>query len=335
MDESWRVENFYQEISGGSLEYVCGQEVFKNLFYTCIPNQELEEWLRLPKTWCFLLSGENGVGKTYLAKAFAAEMAQYEYHFLVMDGIDLVGKSEQETLERIKKLGQVLLTGEGLFLMLQGLDRLQGLKASVMFAKELEKLKTRNYPVVIVALTENQEEIFPVLQKVFYICRLTFPDKDARNEYFKNYWKDSFLVGKPKFNAEQMAEITEGMNYTQLELLRMCVMGVMWQQGSRILKTSSEFKKAVKSGKLRISEKRFRQIAASVRRGIILPETMHRKEANTIETTDAKNQGMMLQESLVNSQPKVSESLLSLDNDIPAPSWLTATEDRRKMENEK
>lgn len=325
MNEGWRIENFYQDTPGGGLEYVSGQEVWKNLFYGCIPNEELEEWLCLPKTWCFLLSGEGGTGKTYLAKGFAAEMGRHGYRFLLLDGMDFVGKSEEETIQRVEKLFRFVSTGESFFILIQGMDRLPGWEASIAFAKEVEKLKDQDFPVVITALTENQKEIFPALQRVFYICQLLLPDEAARIEYFTSSWSDSFLSGKPKFSVERMAEITEGLNYTQLELIRMCATGVMWKQGKRLLKTTEAFRQAVESGGLQLSEKRFRQITALVRRGGILQEITSETETDGQSGTELKvlqSLAAFLQSSSENAGQKAEQKGIDLDgDDLPKPAW--------------
>lgn len=328
MKEGWEIESFYQDIPFGGLEYVSGQEVWKNLFYGCIPNQELEEWLCLPKTWCFLLSGESGTGKTYLAKGFAAEMGRHGYRFLLLDGMDFAGKSEAETIQRIEKMFQSVSNGERFFVLIQGLDRLPGRESAIAFAKETEKLKEQDFPVVITALTENQKAIFPALQRVFYICRLSLPDEAARIEYFTGSWSDSFLSGNPRFSVERMAEITEGLNYTQLELIRMCVTGVMWTQGQKILKTTAAFRQAVESGGLQLSEKRFRQITAMVRRGGIVSEITNKTGAAADSQKEAdltawKGLAALLQGASERPVQQEEQKLPGPEvEDIPAPPWL-------------
>ncbi len=328
MSEEWRVENFCREAPEGGLEYVSGQEVWKNLFYGCILEPELEEWLCLPRAWCFLLSGESGVGKTYLARSFAAEMGQHGYHFLLLDGLDLTGDTEEESIQRIRSLFRTVSSGERFFLMIQGIERIRGEAAEVLFAGKLEELKEQDVPVIVVALTEAQEQILSALQRVFYICGMRLPDESSRTEYFKRFWSSSFLSRKPKFGAEKMAEITEGMNYTQLELVRLCVTGVMCELGVEKLKSVAAFRSAVEAGTIQLSEKRFRQITAAVRQGrtaVQIRQEMSEAESRRQEISETESRKQEAAKAEIRgqgiSESSAAELLFDIDDDIPAPSW--------------
>lgn len=265
MEQIWSADEFYQEVPDMDLAMVTGQEPWKTMFQGCCPDPELEEWLILPRTWLFLLTGRAGYGKSYLARAFAGELGEKGYRFLRLYGADLQGTTQTETVRRISELLEELSRGTPVFLMLQALESLKEETAQLELARGLERLKDRDLPVIVAALTEREEALSPYLRRIFQVCSLTLPDKNAREEYFRDYWES--VMGEPEtLTFKRMAELTEGLCYGQLEQIRLCVSALLRKKGLAVFGTSESFRGAVETGRLRLTERTFLQAAEAVRK---------------------------------------------------------------------
>ncbi|MDO5538803.1 MAG: AAA family ATPase [Eubacteriales bacterium] len=263
MEQIWRADEFYQEIPDMNLAMVTGQEPWKTVFQGCCPDSELEEWMVLPKTWLFLLTGGAGYGKTYLTRAFAGELGEQGYRFLRLYGADLQGETQNETIRRISGLLEELFRGDPVFLMLQALESLKEEAAWLELARGLEHVRDRDLPVVVAALTEKEEELSPYLRRIFQICSFSLPDKTDRTEYFRDCWEN--VMGEPEtLSFIRMAELTEGLCYGQLEQIRLCVSALLRKKGLTVFKTPEGFRKAVETGRLRLTERTFRQAVDAI-----------------------------------------------------------------------
>ena len=87
-----------------------------------------------------------------------------------------------------------------------------------------------------------------------------------------------------------MAEITEGLSFAQLDDVRMYMNGGMCRLAVPQFSSVEAFVSAVEQGKVALAEKRFRDVTAAVRKGV-LPKT--EPETQTQKNTAAKQPDLL------------------------------------------
>lgn len=281
MEREWSIDCFLKTPPEGGLDYVVGREPCKNLFQCCFSGEQLEEWLCLPKAWNFLFCGERGIGKSFLARAFAAELGKKGYQYLELSGHELAGKNEEEAEIRVRCLAEKLLSGEKVFFLLKNAEETG--RAASDLADVLEEGREEDFPVITVALAEDFERIPGVLIRLFRIIRLEKPNEQERKAYFRMFWENSFLKSPAKLTVDKMAEITEGLSFSQLDDVRMYMNGGMCRWGIPKYSSVEVFCTAVEEGKMVLSEKSFRDMTEIVRKSSII-KTEESPQTNTQET---------------------------------------------------
>lgn len=279
MEREWTIDRFIKRPPEGGLEYVAGRENWKNLFQCCFAGEQLEEWFCLPRTWNFLFSGERGMGKSFLAKALAAELGRRGYQYLEICGHELSGKSE-EAEARVRCLSEKILSGEKIFLFLKNAEEID--RGAFSLADVLEEGREQDLPVVTAALTEDIGKVPGVLARLFRIIHLEAPDEQERKAYFQMFWENSFLKAPGKLTADKMAEITKGLSFAQLDDVRMHMNGGMSRLAVPMFPSVDAFCDAVEHGKVALAEKRFRDVTAAVRKGTVSKTEME-VQKNTAE----------------------------------------------------
>lgn len=325
MEREWTIERFLKTPPEGGLDYVAGRETWKNLFQCCFSGEQLEEWFCLPKAWNFLISGERGMGKNYLAKALAAEAGKKGYRYLELSGHELLGKSEEEAEVRVNCLSEKLLSGEKIFFLLKNAEK-TGHVASGL-ADVLEEGKDADLPVITAAITEDSKKVPGVLARLFRILQLEVPDGQERKAYFQMFWENSFLKATGKLTVDKMVEITEGLSFAQLDDVRMYMSGGMCRLAVPKFSSVETFVSAVEQGKVALAEKRFRDVTAVVRKSRIskmeVEVQKNKTEPGTLEVLTEVLKNLSLG---TNTVAKQTDSLeedyfaegKKVPNDIPA-----------------
>lgn len=259
----WRIDSCYRPAPEGGLDYVCGQEIWKDLFFMCLPDGETQEWLFLPEAWLFLLEGRAGCGKTYLARALAAELAERDYQYICLSGSSLQGGSAEEGMFRIRQLYQELVSGKKLFLLIERPEEIEEKEVWYALTGCLDEIKERDFPVVIAMVTQEADKIRDPLKELFIRCRLELPDSSAIRQYFQMFWGDSLLKNED-FDIEDFFQLMEGWSFAQMERFRMCAEARVRRSGLKKYGSVKELRKAIEDGAFEAGDGGIRETIAAV-----------------------------------------------------------------------
>lgn len=250
----WKIESYYRSAPDGGMDYVCGQEVWKDLLSLCLSDKETQEWFFLQETWFFLLEGHAGCGKTYMAKALATELEKKDYQYIHLNGNSLKGSCEEEGKLRIQRLRQELLSGQKLFLLMERPEKIESMNVLNELTECMDEVKERDLPVVITAVTQETDKIWQPLKNLFIRCRIGLPDSSARLQYFHMFWEESFLKSGA-FDIAEFSSLMEGWSFAQLERFRLCVEARMRRVGLNKYGSIGAVRKAVESGAFEVEGK--------------------------------------------------------------------------------
>lgn len=203
------------------LEQLCGCGYWKQLFQSCIPDQQLDEHYGVGNTHAFLLYGPEGVGKRTLALACAGTWGDAGYRFLVFPRQSELENEErgiqQVVTEIFEEITKELRSSEnGYFLLIEDIYwMIKEKKTAEIFKEKIQEMEEENLLFTVIGILEHIEEMDDSVKKYFLPCRLENPDQEERRIYLENVFEGRI----PRSNGLSysfMVEKTEGFLYQQM-----------------------------------------------------------------------------------------------------------------------
>ncbi len=203
------------------LEQLCGCGYWKQLFESCIPDQQLDEHYGVGNTNAFLLYGPEGVGKRTLALACAGTWGDAGYRFLVFPRQSELENEERGIQQIVTEIFQEIIkelrsSENGYFLLIEDIHwMIKEKKTAEIFKEKIQEMEEENLLFTVIGILEHIEEMDDSVKKYFLPCRLENPDQEERRIYLENVFEGRI----PRSNGLSysfMVEKTEGFLYQQM-----------------------------------------------------------------------------------------------------------------------
>ncbi len=203
------------------LEQLCGCGYWKQLFQSCIPDQQLDEHYGVGNTHAFLLYGPEGVGKRTLALACAGTWGDAGYRFLVFPRQSELENEERGIQQIVTEIFQEIIkelrsSENGYFLLIEDIHwMIKEKKTAEIFKEKIQEMEEENLLFTVIGILEHIEEMDDSVKKYFLPCRLENPDQEERRIYLENVFEGRI----PRSNGLSysfMVEKTEGFLYQQM-----------------------------------------------------------------------------------------------------------------------
>lgn len=212
--EQW-VRSFYQSDCGCSLDDICGRQFWRKFLKGCIYQEELDDAFGISPFWGLLFCGKDGIGKSTLALTFLGELENNGYQLIYLTAEELL-KDQREAVHRAEQLKIECIKWGKAAVCLENAGALQEeFAVAEQLAEDISFLRQNNCPCIWVLVTEREDDIPQVLQRQLYPCRLELPTQDERTEYF-SLMMSSIIGEQGSFQCRQMAELTDGFDFSQL-----------------------------------------------------------------------------------------------------------------------
>ncbi len=302
MVENWKVEDYYEEIPEFGLEDISGRENWKTVLTGCLPKDETAELFGIPKTLGILICGEDGVGKETLAQAFAGDLGTCGYRLLVLDALDLKAHIFEVFQE----------TKNPLTIIIEGFDQLDEASMSLV-CKKIKAAVRQDCPLVILALAEDEDKIPQKIRKYFSVCRLERPDYIERKSFFTTQIEDIFVC-KNDFGSSEMAELTDGFLFSELNQLIFLIRSLLCAQVKKQELSQETVISKLENGKILVTKEVFEKAISMAK-----PVSIKKETEKDVSETKADSLTDILAELLqkVSSGIQVTTGKVSAESEHP------------------
>lgn len=244
------VASWFKEAPKHSFADVSGMSELKDRLRECITDlhlSELKRYLNIKELHSFFFIGPPGCGKTYIIEAFAHELMDQNYKYLSLVGSDILSRYVGEAEKIVTRLFEEAEKCAPCIIFIDEVDgvcknrslpNLPEYAASITtaFLTGYNRINRSDQPIIFIGATNYPSQVDNAMLDRVELIRIPFPDAAARESAFARQF-DGILALAPDCSYHQMAQVTEGYNYRDIE--RLCSMikhkvlkAVMEQYGS-------------------------------------------------------------------------------------------------------
>ena len=225
------VQGWFVEAPKHSFDDVAGMDDLKKKLKDCIFSSHLDpirKYLKLKPIHSYFFIGPPGSGKTFIIKAFAHELMDQNYKFMMIEGSSIlskyVGDAEKLTtrfFDEVEKNAPCIAFVDEIDGICRSRDmpNLPNYAASITtaFLTGYNKINESDKQIVFIGATNYPDKVDNAMLDRVELVRFPLPDIPSRAAAFERMFSDVIALDDLTFN--DMAEVTDDYNYRDIERL--------------------------------------------------------------------------------------------------------------------
>lgn len=262
--EVW-LSNAFQAPPDITLEHLGNANYWGYMMQGALPDEELDEFLHLPKTRNFLFVGPWGTGRKTVAAATAGSLGKLNYRFACLTRTDFEGLKPAQVSDYLDGLFEQLTAEAPLCLIFDGVAQWDNRElVCQLLGDHLAVAAIEELPLFAMVIAKEPEEVGEHLLSQLTVCGFAAPTEEERSAFFQQEL-DEYIPLKVGTTFLDLAKESEGLNYYQLsqliQLMRLMLKREAMANGSS-LRTVRE---AFVAQTVRMDLPKFRKLVARVR----------------------------------------------------------------------
>lgn len=241
------IESWYQKRPAAGFDDLVGMRDLKQRLMNEVASMgwsKTDAALGISPVQSYFLYGPPGTGKTQLIEAFAGAMMDKGFKFLKLTGSQIhdkyVGGSEKIVTAAFNEAIDAATQNPGCIIFIDEVESVcvNRAKSNIQsyenkltdaFLEARNELRKSGKRVVFFGATNHPKDVDPAMMDSVHLVRLPLPDREAREEYFRQLAFKKLTL-EPGFTCGDMAEETENFSFRELLDLKNSVMVQLREQ---------------------------------------------------------------------------------------------------------
>ena len=224
------VRTWYKEAPKHGFEDVSGMSALKKKLQSCLTDMKMEKlakFLKIKPLTSYFFVGPPGCGKTFIIEAFAHELMDKDFKYLYLTGSDIISRYVGDAEKIVTRLFREAAENAPCIVFIDEIDSVcknRSLPALPEYAANITTsfLTGYNYinnsdkKIIFIGATNYPKRVDSAMLDRVEVIRVDLPDFEARKSAFDRHFQDMLCL-EPGFTTDDMAKMTEGYNYRDID----------------------------------------------------------------------------------------------------------------------
>jgi len=245
-------------------------KTLKKKLQGCLTDMKLEKlakFLKIKPLTSYFFVGPPGCGKTYIIEAFAHELMDKDFKYLYLTGSDIISRYVGDAEKIVTRLFKEAADNAPCIVFIDEIDSVcknRSLPALPEYAANITTsfLTGYNYinntdkKIIFIGATNYPKRVDSAMLDRVEVIRVDLPDHEARKSAFDRHFK-GVLKLEDGFTTEDMATITEGYNYRDVDKVVETVKRIIFEEFSSNGKGEDEAINKLLNGEYKLTREKF------------------------------------------------------------------------------